>query len=589
MSNTATSKDSTALKVKYRSPLDINEQQVAKAIEIMQSKPMPHDKKAEMAVLGAILGVNITDFESQKSNELVARVVKVRNLLRPKDFYIEQHQVIYEAICQLVDERKGMDMITVLHRLRVMGKLEEASGMDASQAGEAKKLGHNIDGHVASYLVECTNGIGSSLHAIDHANIVIDLSLRRSAILSNYLANSKLFDLSYDVYDLRNELADDLRVMPVNSFFTVRTANQRMEDGAMMPRVLQMCGSFWKKGEIVFLFAGPKRGKSIFAVQIADAISRGEGLFGDLLPNEAGPQRVGYVDFELYDNEFHERYSDDEHKRKYTFHDNLHFITINNDATGTGVNLDKLVIQSIEDAVLSFGLDAIVIDNITWLTRMNTSDTQAAVDLMRKLEELRRLTGISILILAHTPKINAVLPLSEDMMGGSKHLSNFAQGVFGIGKSAIGSDIRYIKECVRRNGTLHYDEENVIQVCIDKDLGTGNLIYRYMKVTHESVHLNDPNSADAKLEIVKAGADMRLRTPKSYQAIYDELDVERSIGWSIKQFTRKCKEEVDRRGTALIFNESEPEEDKLPFEENPRPTMSHVKPTAKAGEDIVEY
>lgn len=542
----ATQKDTAALKVSYKSPLDINEAQVSKAIEIMQGKAMPHDLAAEIAVLGAVLVTSDDSSESIRNSESIARIVKVRNMLKPKDFYDEKHQVIFDAICTLLNNKHGVDLVTVAAALNKAGKLEEAGG--------------------PVYLVELTNKVGSSIHAIDHARIVVDLSLRRSAIIANMMANTRLFDLTSDVFGVRNELADDLRVMPVTSFLRARTAAERMEDGKAMPRVLNMAGSLWKKGELVFLFAGPKRGKSIFAVQIADAISKGDGLWDDILPNEAGKQRVGYVDFELQDNEFFQRYSDQRTQAGYNFSEDLIFIDINPDFTDYDAGLDRVIFQSIEDAVLSYNLDALVIDNITWLAQVATSDTQAALELMRKLDQLKKRTGISILILAHSPKINAILPLDENMMGGSKHLSNFAQGVFAIGKSAIDPNVRYVKECVRRNGSMHFDDENVIQVSIEQK--DGFLQYCFMGMSSEAIHLHDPNSADVKLDLVKEGVAQRKTTPQSFQQIYDSLNIKDALGWTVKHFTRKVKEELERQGSSQMFMEDKKDED-APFQQRP--------------------
>lgn len=542
----ATSKDTTALKVNYKSPLSINQRQVEKAIEIMRQQAMPHDFKAEESVLGAILLTNVDEEgATQESRDIYARVVKVRNMLKTKDFYEEKNQVVFEAVTHLVDKKKAVDLVTVMDEIRRMGKSEVVPPFE---------------------LVEITRAIGSSVHAIEHARIVLDLSLRRQAILANHLANTRLYDLSYDVFETRNELADDLRVMPLTSFLRARTANQRTEDGKNMPRVKQMCGSLWKKGELVFLFAGPKRGKSIFAVQIADALSKGDPLLNGVLHNECDPQRVGYIDFELMDNEWYSRYADEKTDFSYDFNENFIIIDQNPDFTDYDNGMDKVIFASIEEAVLSHKLDAVIIDNITWLAQVATSDTQAALELMKKLDQLKKRTGISLLILAHSPKINAVLPLDENMMGGSKHLSNFAQGVFAIGKSVIGKETRYIKECVRRNGRLHFDDENVIQVEIVKEKSL--LQYQFVQLNHEATHLSDPNDADTKLMMVKQGAEMRKTTTKSFKEIYDDLAIKDAIGWSERQFRRKVKEELERMNEILLVkDETQNSEEEAPHVE----------------------
>lgn len=551
----ATSDNTTALKVDYKSPLNITERQVQQAIEIMQQKAMPHDRWAEELVIGAMLITSAKFEQKEEQDPTIVRLLKVRNLLKPKDFYFPEHQTIFDAITTLVENRKSVDLLTVTDQLKRMNKLAEVGGPVT--------------------LVELSGKIGSTEHALDHARIVLDHSLRRDAILKNYLAVSKMFDPASDVFEVRNELADDLRVMPLTSFLRTRTATERMEDGKNMPRIKQMCGSLWKQGEMVFLFAGPKRGKSIFAMQMADAISKGEGLFDGLLANEVGPQKIGYIDFELMDNEFSDRYYHHESHTEHEFSENFIIIDQNPDFTDYDSNLERVIFSSIEEAVLTHKLDAIIIDNITWMAQVATSDTQAALDLMRRLDQLKKRMHISILILAHSPKINAVLPLDENMMGGSKHLSNFSQGVFAIGKSAIDPNVRYIKECVRRNGRLHYDDENVIQVEIDR-VG-GMLKYCFMGTGPEAQHLSDPNDADTKVNILAEAVRMRKNTPKSFGDIFTELNIQQSMGWSKRHFTRLVQKEMDRLGENIMFKEDANTDEPAPFKPD-----SHAQVSGKA-------
>ena len=64
---------------------------------------------------------------------------------------------------------------------------------------------------------------------------------------------------------------------------------------------------FWHEGEICILFADTNVGKSILAVQIGNAISRGVAIKNFKL--EAKKQSVFYLDFELSDKQFQNRYS----------------------------------------------------------------------------------------------------------------------------------------------------------------------------------------------------------------------------------------------------------------------------------------
>jgi replicative DNA helicase len=77
----------------------------------------PHNLEAEQSVLGAIL---LSD------RALYALVIEEG--LHPQDFYREHHGTIYEAMLSLYNESEPVDVLTLIDRLRQMGKLEEIGG-----------------------------------------------------------------------------------------------------------------------------------------------------------------------------------------------------------------------------------------------------------------------------------------------------------------------------------------------------------------------------------------------------------------------------------------------------------------------------
>src|SRR3984893_17345860 len=80
----------------------------------------PHNLDAEQSVLGAIL---LSD------RSLYALVIEEG--LRSEDFYRERHGTIYEAMLALYNDSEPVDVLTVVDRLRQMGKLESTGGQAA--------------------------------------------------------------------------------------------------------------------------------------------------------------------------------------------------------------------------------------------------------------------------------------------------------------------------------------------------------------------------------------------------------------------------------------------------------------------------
>ena len=93
----------------------------------------PHNLQAEQSVLGAIL---LSD------RALYALVIEEG--LRPEDFYREHHGAIYSAMLALYNESEPVDELTVIDRLRTMGKLEDVGGRAAVDelAGTVPAAGH---------------------------------------------------------------------------------------------------------------------------------------------------------------------------------------------------------------------------------------------------------------------------------------------------------------------------------------------------------------------------------------------------------------------------------------------------------------
>mgnify|MGYP000591601256 CR=1 FL=1 len=92
----------------------------------------------------------------------------------------------------------------------------------------------------------------------------------------------------------------------------------------------------------------------------------------------------------------------------------------------------------------------------------------AAGRLMIQLNNLKKRYGLSVLVLAHTPKRSLDCPITSNDLAGSKRLYNFFDSVFTIGKSAQDGGLRYVKQLKVRYGTFSHDADNVIVYEIDK-------------------------------------------------------------------------------------------------------------------------
>ncbi|WP_287643951.1 AAA family ATPase [Bacteroides sp.] len=286
--------------------------------------------------------------------------------------------------------------------------------------------------------------------------------------------------------------------------FTVKTANRTIREAALRPNPDALWLTLWYEGEVCCLFSDSNLGKSIYAVQIATSIAK--------------KQKVLYFDFELSDKQFQLRYSDEANNLNQ-FSDNLYRVEINRDSLDA-VNFEEAVIGNIEQTAIKLGAKVLIIDNLTYLC-VASEKGDAAGTLMLRLMALKRKYGLSMLILAHTPKRCLSNPITQNDLAGSKKLYNFFDSVFAIGKSAKNSSVRYIKQLKVRYGNYTYDADNVI-VCVIEKVGT---FLQFVDIGYavEKEHLKEPSEKDSTQE--KETIKRMVAEGKTYRVIASELGV----------------------------------------------------------------
>ena len=283
------------------------------------------------------------------------------------------------------------------------------------------------------------------------------------------------------------------------SLLQIRTGRQVLEDANSKPIPKMLFSEFWHEGEICILFADTNVGKSILAVQIANSISRGEPICNFKL--EANKQSVFYLDFELSDKQFQNRYSLN-YESNYYFDDNFKRLNINTKFTDYD-DFETKLFSELEKAIKENNCKILVVDNITFLKTQSTETAKDALPLMRKLIDLKKEYDLSMLILAHTPKRNLSNPISINDLAGSKHLSNFADSVFSIGTSSQDSTKRYLKQIKARATEKMFDNDNIIICKIDKPINF--LEFHFLEFGDEREHLKqltDFEKADFEKKII---------------------------------------------------------------------------------------
>jgi replicative DNA helicase len=135
----------------------------------MKAKVPPHDLAAEVSVLGSIL----IDSDA---------IINVAEILMADDFYEPSHQLIYEAMVALFEQRKPIDAVTLASQLKKTKNLKTSGGPAA--------------------IAQLTNEVSTSSNVVHYANLVAEGSMRRSIIRTAAELGELAFDESQEARDI---------------------------------------------------------------------------------------------------------------------------------------------------------------------------------------------------------------------------------------------------------------------------------------------------------------------------------------------------------------------------------------------------
>ena len=263
---------------------------------------------------------------------------------------------------------------------------------------------------------------------------------------------------------------------------------------------------------------------------------------------EAQAQPVLYLDFELSDKQFQSRYSNN-YQNNYPFSPHLYRLQVDRDKIDIPDDIETSLKTDIETAVLDKGAKIIIVDNITWV-KTETEKAKDALPLMKYLKGLQRTHNLSILILAHTPKIAESTPITQNDMAGSKHLMNFVDSAFALGQSHKNGRLRYLKQIKVRACEAIFTTQNVVTLQIEKQNNfTGFQVLDYGK---EYDHLKPLKEVENEIRAQKI-IDLKRSNPA-----LSNRQIAREVGTNAMKVTR-------------VLNSLEPQQTTKPNEPDGEP------------------
>ena len=211
---------------------------------------MPHDEVAEKSLLGAVI-IN---------NDILPEVLTV---VKPRDFYEQRHQTIFQAIVDLYDQHKPVDLLTLTAELKSKKQLNEIGK--------------------ASYLAELSNFVPAASHAKAYADIVERASVRRRLISAGTQIAEKAYEDDVDadnlIGDAERELFEVSDKIVKSDYVAIddllADAFDRIDElhrnkGALRGlktgfRDLDKKTAGFQKGDLIIIGARPAMGKTTFA------------------------------------------------------------------------------------------------------------------------------------------------------------------------------------------------------------------------------------------------------------------------------------------------------------------------------------
>ncbi|MBY5957831.1 replicative DNA helicase [Membranicola marinus] len=221
---------------------------------MVYGKIQPQALELEEAVLGAIM------LDRDAMPDII-------DLLRPDSFYHEAHQIIYEAMQQLFNQAKTIDLLTMHEELLKMGKLQEVGG--------------------AAYLAELTERVASAANIEYHARIIAQKHIKRELIRVSTKTITNAFDDTIDVFELLDDsernLFDITQQNLNRSYESLSSlagkAQRKMEELASRNESvtgvpsgytnLDKLTSGWQPSDLIIIAARPGMGKTSFTLALA--------------------------------------------------------------------------------------------------------------------------------------------------------------------------------------------------------------------------------------------------------------------------------------------------------------------------------
>lgn len=237
----------------------------------------PHSLDAEASVLGVLL----LDHEA---------IVKVADILRPEDFYVPAHRMVYATMLDLFERREPIDVLSVTNRLSEKKELEAVGGetMIAAFAAAVPTAGH------LAHYAKIVQKKATLRRLIQAAGEITNLGFSEEEEVDAVLdeATQKLFSVSrqhlrHAFIPVKDVLADAFH--RIDALHKGGTSYRGIPTGF---KPLDDLLSGFQKSDLIMLAARPSVGKTSLALDIARHVAVHEGVPVGIFSLEMGKEQL---------------------------------------------------------------------------------------------------------------------------------------------------------------------------------------------------------------------------------------------------------------------------------------------------------
>ena len=225
----------------------------------IETKIPPSDVSAEQAVLGSML----VDSEA---------VIKAIELLKPEDFYREDHKEIYTSMLELYNHGQPIDFLTVKENLKLRGLLEKV-GADSyiTSLIDSVVTTSNIEAYVK--IVEEKSTLRLLIKA---ANDIISLGYAESEEVDKIIdtTEKKIFDVLQNRNSKGYSSLRDILVYSFDKIEELYKSKSKVSGIESGFKDLDLKTSGLNNSDLILIAARPAMGKSAFALNIASYVAK---------------------------------------------------------------------------------------------------------------------------------------------------------------------------------------------------------------------------------------------------------------------------------------------------------------------------